>query len=272
MFYCDFNVAEPLRPFIQCIWTIQAEPGFFKSPERLLPDGNIEVLLNFGDEYTQYAASDSLHPKTFAGSQIVGQRRSYYMSTSVGKIDLISISFKPGGLSPFVDFPVADITGSTVSIKTLRSNLFSEIEERVYYATDLNSKINLIQQVLLNQLNKNEKANKVFGFVSLAHSINQYSSISHFLHNHTINKRKLERDFDHHVGISPKLLQRLLRFKRSVKTFYSSRVKSLTDLAYECGYFDQAHFINDFKEFAGLTPRQFFYDTNCAWTQTEESR
>ena len=73
-----------------------------------------------------------------------------------------------------------------------------------------------------------------------------------------INRRNMERRFTSAVGLSPKQLSRVARLQATVKMLDEKQYNSLTSLAYENGYYDQAHFIKDFKEFTGLSPKSFF--------------
>lgn len=261
MFYREFRVQPLLRDYVHCIWVMQAGKGVFANPDLLVPDGNIEVMLNFGDPVTRFLPDGSVC-KSPAGSEIIGQRCSWYRHTTAGIVDLISISFKPGGLSPFVPFAIADATAGTIPFSSLANSIFSEMEERVYEENDLEKKIAIIQNLLVKQLVKNaSRSNNVSEFVTRLQAINEFPSIAGFLKYYTINRRKLERDFDYHVGISPKFLQRVLRFRHTISRFYKSGNRNLTALAYDSGYFDQAHFINDFKEFTGLSPKKFFSST-----------
>jgi AraC-like DNA-binding protein len=142
----------------------------------------------------------------------------------------------------------------------------------VFEEKDLVQKVAIIEGMLLRQLMKNTgKSNQVSEFITRLNAINEFPSIAGFLQYYTINRRKLERDFDYHVGVSPKFLQRVLRFRKAMLSFHRSRNRNLTALAYDCGYFDQAHFINDFKEFTGLSPKKFFSST-CTFGElvTEE--
>jgi AraC-like DNA-binding protein len=261
MFYREFAVQPLLRDYIQCIWVMQAERGVFASPDLLVPDGNIEVMLNYGDPVTRYLP-DGQTTQNKTGSELIGQRCGWYRHSTEGEVNLISISFKPGGLSPFVPFAVADLTAHAIPFSSLPGNLFTEMEERVYEESLLEKRISIIQEMLVKQLLKNAtKSNNVSEFIARLYAINEFPSIAGFLQYYTINRRKLERDFDHHVGVSPKFLQRVLRFRRTITSFYKPGNRNLTALAYDCGYFDQAHFINDFKEFTGLSPRKFFNST-----------
>jgi methylphosphotriester-DNA--protein-cysteine methyltransferase len=72
-----------------------------------------------------------------------------------------------------------------------------------------------------------------------------------------LSTRQLERVFRDHVGLGPKTYSRLVRFDRTVRGIQRRGALSWTHFALIHGYSDQAHFINDFKEFAGVTPVQF---------------
>jgi AraC-like DNA-binding protein len=271
MFYREFAVSPLLRHFIQCIWAMQAGKAVFANADLLVPDGNIEVMLNYGDPVTRYLPN-GITTETNKGSELVGQRCGWCKHATPGAVNLLSISFKPGGLSPFIPFPVADATATSIPFSSLPGTLFSEMEDRVFEEKDLVQKVAIIEGMLLRQLMKNTgKSNQVSEFITRLNAINEFPSIAGFLQYYTINRRKLERDFDYHVGVSPKFLQRVLRFRKAMLSFHQSRNRNLTALAYDCGYFDQAHFINDFKEFTGLSPKKFFSST-CTFGEliTEE--
>jgi len=72
-----------------------------------------------------------------------------------------------------------------------------------------------------------------------------------------LSERQFERQFRKFSGFSPKLFSRIVRFQ-SALTQYGNNEKSLTEIALETGYYDQSHFIHDFKEFSGYHPKQYF--------------
>ena len=71
-----------------------------------------------------------------------------------------------------------------------------------------------------------------------------------------ISQSALEKRFRQIVGASPKKFASIVRFKNTIKTYDQN--KSLTDLGYEAGFYDQAHFIKEFKHFTGDSPETFF--------------
>ena len=72
-----------------------------------------------------------------------------------------------------------------------------------------------------------------------------------------VSVRQLERGFRHVIGTSPKVFARTIRFQEAQRRLMFNPDADLSSLTYECGYFDQAHFIKDFKEFAGKTPTEY---------------
>ncbi|WP_317162601.1 helix-turn-helix domain-containing protein [Myroides albus] len=76
-----------------------------------------------------------------------------------------------------------------------------------------------------------------------------------------ISERTLERLVKQYVGMSPKVYSRIIRFQANLNLLRESSFKSLTELTYESGYFDQSHYIREFKTFTGSTPKQYLLDT-----------
>jgi len=92
---------------------------------------------------------------------------------------------------------------------------------------------------------------------------NGSTSINQILKDDLSKRRQLERNFKKQIGISPKQLGKVLRLQTALKMLLN-KDESLTNIAYESEYFDQAHFIKDFKEFIGTTPKEFLGNANMA--------
>ena len=265
--YKEFKPVADLQPYIQCVWVMTAAAGVQTAPERLVPDGNIELLLNYGSHALKSTANTPDKIELFKGSQLIGQRSTYYFTAVSGPIDVISISFKPGGLSPFIRQPVTDITDCTVPLQYL-NGFFSEMEESVFEANTLEDKVICIQQILLRELQLNrDKVEKLNDFIPAVGLLSRYQSVAAFLRDYCIHEKKLQRGFDHYVGVAPKFLQRVLRFKNAVTSLYRPGFKSLTAVAYDCGYYDQAHFTNEFKFFSGLKPKEYLQECQNGFSE-----
>ena len=90
--------------------------------------------------------------------------------------------------------------------------------------------------------------------------------INTLLKNDPARRKQLERKFHKQVGLSPKQLGKIIRIQAALKLLLSRQNESLTHIAYESEYFDQAHFIRDFKDFTGINPKDFLDNNNLALT------
>lgn len=105
---------------------------------------------------------------------------------------------------------------------------------------------------------KNTIDNIVKSTIETIFETNGQFSVNELSKQSNINRRQLTRKFSSTIGLSPKQLSKTIRIQNTLKTLLTKEFTSLTDLAYENEYFDQAHFIKDFKEFTGLTPKEFY--------------
>jgi AraC-like DNA-binding protein len=80
-----------------------------------------------------------------------------------------------------------------------------------------------------------------------------------------LSKKQLERQFSLAVGTTPKVFCRVSRFLDVCHRLREYQQRTLTELTHECGYFDQSHFIKDFKQFSGFTPKQFSDRNNVSF-------
>jgi AraC-like DNA-binding protein len=133
--------------------------------------------------------------------------------------------------------------------------------------TDYNTqkRIEIIETFLLKKLN--EKAtisNIVKSTVDILLKTNGSTSINDILKGSPSKRRQLERHFKKQIGISPKQLGKVIRLHASLQMLLNQKSETLTEIAYESEYFDQNHFIKDFKEFVGITPKEFLGNENMA--------
>ena len=119
----------------------------------------------------------------------------------------------------------------------------------------------MIEFFLLNRLTDNEIIDRIVkSTVETILTANGQLTVEELSKQTNINRRQLERKFSSTIGLSPKQLSKTIRLQATLKMLLNKQFTSLTALAYEGAYYDQAHFIKDFKEFTGLTPKEFYGD------------
>ena len=132
------------------------------------------------------------------------------------------------------------------------------MEQEIIRAENAEQRIEKIESFLLGKLNDQKTINKIVkSTIDSLLSTNGSASITSILKDEPSKRRQLERNFKKQIGLSPKQLGKVIRLQTALKMLLNQQSESLTDIAYKSEYFDQAHFIKDFKEFTGINPKEF---------------
>ena len=259
MNYQVYTPSQELRPFIKCFWSLDDNEKKEPLKQRVLPDGCMEMIFHYGDLYRQYFEDGSsiIQPRSF----VFGQITKYIEIAPTGITGIIAARFLPDGLGPFIKMPVTQLETKAVSLKEIFNEAGNILGEEVIIATNNRDRIKLIETFRSSKLTEQHTIDAItkscvdmifqsqgqIGIVALAGKMN-------------INRRNMERKFTSVIGMSPKQLAKVARLQSTLKMLGQKKFSNLTEIAYENGYFDQAHFIKDFKEFTGMNPKSFFTD------------
>src|SRR5271165_1060387 len=198
----------PLSRFVELLWYYRndAQPH---AKERLMPDGCISIVINLAEDQTRLY--DNVRPRwlhSFRPSHQILRYRHDEQNHVVG------ISFRPAGAIPFLKLPSADLCDQHLALADL-------------WGPSARKTISL--------------SNAVKTFL---HSP-QTAIISKVVTETGFGSRRFIELFKHHVGLPPKLFCRVRRFQSVLRQITTGRPVRWTDIALDCGYFDQAHFIHD---------------------------
>jgi len=192
---------------------------------------------------------------------LIGQLTKPYIVEPLGVTGSFVVRFQPNGFLPFADIPIKEIQNTAVPLDELFGKDGEEIGTRILNASGTSQRIAMIETFLLKRLtNKKTIDTIVKSTVETILNANKQLSVNELSKQNNTSRRQLTRKFSSTIGLSPKQLSKTIRIQNALKTLLNKEVTSLTDLAYENEYFDQAHFIKDFKEFTGLTPKEFYGD------------
>lgn len=260
MRYCEIPAKPPLDKFVECFWTLDGEgPAPGASPERILPDGCVELILNFGQRFLQHANGRStLQPRHF----LVGQMTGPILISPTGRVELLGIRFHPGGTSPFLRLPMSEVTDQVTELGALSSELERALLSFSQDLPSLGEKIGAVESALLARLAgclHDSPARRLAAQVVESAGL---ISVDVLAANAGLSSRQLERRFLREVGVGPKLLSRILRFQQVFRAV--ERLDAAwASIALECGYYDQAHLIRDFHQFAQQTPSVLFAEQSA---------
>jgi AraC-like DNA-binding protein len=179
----------------------------------------------------------------------------------IGVTGSFVVQFKPNGFLPFTSIPIKEMENTAVPLTILYGEEGVNLGNQILNANSTSERINLIETFLLKKLADKRIIDKIVtSTIETIFSTNGQFSVNEFSKSNNINRRQLARKFSSAIGLSPKQLAKTIRIQATLKVLLNEQITSLTDLAYENEYFDQAHFIKEFKEFTGLTPKEFFGD------------
>lgn len=254
-----FEPHEDLATLVKCYWTLEIPKEKTPKKNTIVPDGCIKMIFHYGDLYKHYNENKNsvFLPKSF----VIGQLTRPYEVEPTGETGTFFVCFHPNGFLPFANFPIKEMENTDVSLEKLFGTDGKEIEQKILNAKSTSERIKHIETFLFKRLADTSTIDYIVkSTVETILTANGQLSINELSKQNSINRRQLLRKFSSAIGLSPKQLSKTIRLQATLKILLSKKVDSLTDLAYENEYFDQAHFIKEFKEFTGLTPKEFYGD------------
>lgn len=255
----EFEPAKDLADFVMCYWTLESAKENTPQKNTIIPDGTMKMIFHYGDPYRHYEedGNNILLPRCF----VIGQLTRPYIVEPTGRTGTFFVRFQPTGFLPFTSMPIKEMENTAVPLEKLFGEEGIEIQDNILHAHDNLKRIKLIESFLLGQLSNVDRIdNIVRSTIETISTANGQLSINELSTQMNLNRRLLLRKFSSKVGLSPKQLSKIIRLQVSLKSLLSKKVNKLSDLAYENEFFDQAHFIKDFKQFTGLTPKEFYGD------------
>lgn len=169
----------------------------------------------------------------------------------------LGIHFKPGGAFPFLKLPVDELQNTHLSLESLWGNSASELCDRLFNARSLADRFRILEESLTARLASRSLHPAVAIGLREFQRVPLDAAISEVAELVGLCTRRFIRLFRDQVGLTPKLHCRLRRFQTALHLMRRQRHVDWTHLAMACGYYDQPHFINEFRTFSGLNPTEY---------------
>ncbi len=260
MNYETFEPHADLDAIVKCHWTLEVPGGIDAPKQRIIPDGCIEMCFILGDDVKRFTSDTDyiLQPR----AMVFGQITKPYFIQPTGYVNTFAVRFYPYGFANFISKPIHALADTETPI----TELFDEddakaLENKIINAPSTQSRIAKVESFLLSKLTEQTVIeNIVKSTIDALSRTKGSASIGSILEGEGSKRRNLERKFSKQVGISPKQLGKIIRLQAALKMMLNSQGESLTQVAYENEYYDQAHFIKDFREFTGVNPKHYLSD------------
>jgi len=229
------------------------------SRERLLPDGSMELVINLSeDEVRVYDRLDHRKFEKLRGAAIVGPHSEFFVIDTAEQRNVMGVHFKPGGAFPFLPLPADELHGLHISLEDVWGRWAGELRERLLEATALADRFRILEAALLARIWRPLVRHRAVAFaLGQFHGGPKTRTIGDVTDQTGLSSRRFIEVFRQQVGLTPKLFCRVRRFQEVVQRVAASGHIDWTDVALSCGYFDQAHFIHDFRAFSGISPTMY---------------
>ena len=227
--------------------------------DRFLPDGNINVVIDLTD-YPKFIYDNKTLKEIQACRNVwfSGIRSKYITIPSGRDSEMFIINFHKGMAYPFVEMPVNELTDFVVDAELVLTGGILDIREKLLGIKDIDQKFVCVEKILLKTFGSRLIMNKFINFTVNSIIDDPGRNTLQAIYNSCgYSQKHLINIFKEHVGLTPHAFLKVIRFQKAVNSIEQNRLISWTDTALDCGFYDQAHFINDFRKFSGFTPHEF---------------
>jgi AraC-like DNA-binding protein len=242
-------------------------PPGHEVPERVLPDGAVRLVFNFGDAPRAQGEGGPAAP-----AQLIGASATPVVVRLRGRVDGISVTLRPGAAAALLGgVPAGEFAERVVPLEAVwRAHGIALWERMAEAATDA-ARVVVLQDALIRQLQGRDRvappaALQAARLITEAGGQRPLSEVAAAL---GVGERRLQQLFHAHVGLSPRAWSRLARLHGCLRTLRTAQATSATagaaptvrpswaDLAVQSGYYDQSHLVNEFRALCGMTPTEF---------------
>ncbi len=249
---CDLHPA--LRSLIRNIVIIEAD--FSPFPVRMeghfMPSPDQAIFINLFTRLKSKKSGET-HFNTATSCTLMGAQITPFKLLVEESHKAVSIIFQPGGLNRFLGIPMTEIFDNGYSAREVIGKEIDELTDKSHDTISLDELDTLVQSYFLGKLSR-VKEQLPIDFALQYLLANHNTSMDRIAGMACMSIRNFERKCKERLGMSAKMYARISRFYKAYKTLENCETVSWTDLVYRTGYYDQMHFIKDFREFAKLTP------------------
>ena len=257
MRYKKFFPCSILSPFVECYFIWDSEGSLettmvIESP----PNGFCSIVFNYADPY--YLQNKKYERLAVPMQFISGQSIYSYKLFLEGEIGVAGIVFKPAALATIFHLPIYEYTEERINLyKVFKKSIVDKYANEIKISSE-EQKVHLLEEFLMQQYRiQKPEPDYIDQAANFIVEHNGLLQVSDLLKDSCMSRRSFERKFFQKVGLSPKYYARVRRIGYLLSFVAGKRTADWPKILAECEFYDQAHFIKDFKEFTGRSPQQY---------------
>lgn len=254
MTFARLEPDSSIAHLIECYWMMQSEDSIPKI-EKIIPDGFTELIFNYKEVY-KAKTDGTWHLQS--PNLLAGQISSYFYLENTGLTGSCAIKLKPAALTQLYGLNMESYLDKIVDLDEFPNAALAALKNIVLpFQGAAHFKTTMDEYFI--QLAKTADQNPLEGVLELIFNSNGMSPVSELVTTARLSERQLERLFKKYIGLSPKYYSRIIRFNY-IFELIKAKASSWTEIVYQSGYYDQSHFIRNFKAFTGEDPSSYFFE------------
>jgi AraC-like DNA-binding protein len=225
---------------------------------RELPWPGIVLIFDFGPTLRFLDADGTAVVARHPGGFLAGVHDVTVLTETVGEQSGLHVNLTPLGARRLLGLPMGEVANRVVWVDDAFGRAGPRLVEALLNAPDWSARFDLLDSVITRRLSETARPSRlaVAGWQRLQDSGGRIA-IGDLAAELDCSRKHLIAVFRDQIGLPPKTIARILRFHRAIGLYDRGLCAGWADVAYECGYTDQAHFVNDFRHFAGVSPTVF---------------
>lgn len=234
-----------LGEFVEMLWLFD---GYVQphAQERMLPTATTELVIDL----REVAKASTI-------ATVAGPHSEHWLLETSAAVSVVGVHFRVGGAFSFFDFPLCELHNVRIPLETLWGSTAGLLAEEVLAAPTPEAKFDVLERVLISMARTVSRHRTVtFALRELSKGAGG-RSVAQLTDDLGISQRRFLDRFRSEVGMAPKLFSRVQRFQTVIATVDTHREVNWAEVAADCGYHDQAHFIHDFRAFTGFSPGSY---------------
>jgi len=264
--YWNVKPSETTQNYVRFYWFLESDESY---THHSMADVCPELVFHYQGRFNEILANGQQERSFLAGINAPSsQTRQFSIDQAFG---MFGVYLYPHAIPLLFDIQASDLTNQMVDIDILTRKYGSDLEERIMLSKSHEERVSIMETFITQRLQQQKETSlPVFKALQFIMKSEATPTVKDLTQDYFISERQLERQFQRFTGFSPKQFIRIARFQNTMQ-FYGSQELRLTDVALNCGYYDQSHFINDFKQFSGLNPKEYFKGKTTAtlWRDSE---
>lgn len=240
-----------LQNKVVCYWVVKDEDPTPRQ-QKIIPDGCPEIIFHLGDAYRINLGGEWVKQSR---SLLAGQLTKHFLLENTGVSDMLGIKFRPAGVAALFGIAMAPLTDRVVHLEEALPAWKSVVKELERSHNTAQRTVAIEQFLRAHYLSekKDLPVENAIQQIITSHGMLQMSELAAAL---GVSTRHLEQLFTHYVGLTPKFFARIVRFNYVFELLKNQQPDWL-NLVVQAGYYDQSHFIRNFKAFTGEDPTRY---------------